>query len=258
MNLGLEKKRVFVTASSNGIGLQIARLFLQEGARVIINGRNLERLTEVKKQLQLEAKADAVDLFAGDMCSQEQMILCRNYIKEKWDGLDILIPNLGTGKALSKERLDLTEWKHMMDYNLFSTVNLIREFEQLLVKGSGANIVMISSVVAYERASAPYAYAAAKGSILTLNSYLAGDYAKKDIRVNCVVPGNVFFCGGRWEELVKADKAGVEEYISKNVPMKRFAKPDEIANTVVFLASERSSFTTGAAVVVDGGQNRSI
>lgn len=258
MDLKLEGKRVLITASSGGIGLQIARLFLQEGARIIINGRTKDKLNEAARQLQLEAGIDAVDMFLGNMCCQETIISCRNYIKEKWGALDILIPNLGTGKALSKERLDIVEWEYMMENNLFSTVNLIHTFEPLLIKGNDTSIVMISSIVAYERANAPYAYAAAKNSILTLNSYLAGDYAKKNIRVNCVVPGNVFFHGGRWEELIKEDKNGVETYINKNVPMRRFAKPEEIANTVIFLASEKSSFTTGAAVVIDGGQKRSI
>lgn len=258
MDLGLAGKKVFITASSSGIGLSIAKTFLQEGAYVVINSRNADKLNKAKRQLKSETQSDDIDVFVGNMCVWETVLSCKAFIEKKWGGLDILIPNLGTGKPLSKNRLDITEWTYMMEHNLYSTVNLINTFEALLMKGSQANIVMISSVVASERASAPYAYAASKGSILTLNSYLAGDYAKKNIRVNCVMPGNVFFDGGRWEELLNVDKDGVEKYISENVPMERFAKPEEIANTVVFLASEKSSFTTGAVMTVDGGQRRSI
>lgn len=258
MNLGLAGKKVLITASSSGIGLQTARLFYQEGAYVIINGRNKEKLINLKKELDSENGRGTIEVFAGDMCQQENIISCKRFIEEKWNGLDILIPNVGTGKALSEDRLDITEWEYMMEHNLFSTVKLIHAFEALLEKGKQANIVMVSSVVACERANAPYAYAASKGSILTLNSYLAGDFAKKNIRVNCVLPGNVFFEGGRWEELLRADEAGVKSYINENVPMKRFAKPEEIANTIVFLASQASSFTTGAAVTIDGGQKRSL
>lgn len=258
MELGLVEKRVFISASSGGIGLHIAKAFLQERAYVIINGRNADKLNRVKRQLQSETQSDDIDVFAGNMCERETVLSCKTFIEKKWGGLDILIPNLGTGKPLSKNRLDIAEWTYMMEHNLYSTVNLIDAFEALLAKGSQANIVMISSVVASERASAPYAYAASKGSILTLNSYLAGDYAKKNIRVNCVMPGNVFSSGGRWEELLNEDKDGVEKYISENVPMGRFAKPEEVASTVLFLASEKSSFTTGAVVTVDGGQRRSI
>lgn len=258
MDLGLAGKRVFITASSGGIGLHTAKEFLREGAQVILNGRDAEKLNRVRKQLWEETGSGAIDLFAGDMCVWETVLSCKAFVEQKWGGLDILIANLGMGKPLSQNRLDITEWTYMMEHNLYSTVKLINAFEELLLKGSQANIVMLSSVVACERADAPYAYAAAKGSVLTLNSYLAGDYAAKKIRVNCVVPGNVFFEGGRWEELLHADKGGVEKYIGENVPLGRFAKPEEIANTVVFLASEKSSFTTGAVVAVDGGQRRSI
>lgn len=258
MDLGLKNKRVFITASSGGIGLWTAKLFLHEGATVIINGRNQNKLNDIKKQLQMESNAERVDTFAGDMSNKEIIASSKNYVNEKWGALDILIANCGTGKALSKNQLDIVEWEYMMKQNLFSTVNLIREFEPLLQNGWSSNIVIISSIIAYERANAPYAYAAAKSSILTLNSYLAGDYAKRGIRVNCVAPGNVFYAGGRWEELMKEDIAGVEEYIKKNVPMGRFATPEEVASAIVFLASEKSSFTTGAVIAVDGGQKRSI
>lgn len=258
MDLGLGGKRVFITASSSGIGLQIAKVFLQEGARVVLNGRDAKKLDKARIQLQQEIHSSVIEIFIGDMCKQDIVLSSSEFIEKKWGGLDILIPNLGTGKPLSPNRLDIAEWTYMMERNLYSTVNLISAFESLLMKGNRSSIVMVSSIVAYERANTPYAYAASKGSILALNSYLAGDYAAKNIRVNCVVPGNVFFHGGRWEELFNADQEGVERYINENVPMKRFANPDEIADTVVFLASERASFTTGAAVVVDGGQRRSF
>lgn len=116
---------------------------------------------------------------------------------------------------------------------------------------------MLSSLAAYNRISAPYAYAAAKQAISVFSKYLSDDYAKKNIRVNSVVPGNVYYKGGRWEELVKQDEIGVKEYIENSVPLKRFATPDEIADAILFLASECASFITGTSLIVDGGQNRS-
>ena len=91
-----------------------------------------------------------------------------------------------------------------------------------------------------------------------MTKYLSDDYASKNIRVNCVIPGNIMFAGGRWEELMMLDKGGTEEYIQKNVPMKRFGQPREIASVIVFLASVSASFITGTSLVVDGGQKRGI
>ena len=149
------------------------------------------------------------------------------------------------------------EWEKSFDINLFSTVKLVQAFDGLWNEERGGSIVMLSSLAAYNRISAPYAYAAAKQGISVFSKYLSDDYAKRNIRVNSVVPGNVFYKGGRWEELVKRDETGVKEYIENSVPLKRFASPDEIANAIVFLASDCASFITGTSLVVDGGQNRS-
>lgn len=258
MELGLTNKKVLVTGSTSGIGKAIASAFLEEDACVLINGRNPDKLKVVQTEFEAKHGKDSVLCFCGDMTERCTIQKCMQYAESEWGKLDVLIPNLGTGKANNSDWMQLDEWKYMMERNLYSAVELVRMFSGLLEKGADSNIVFLSSVVAYERASAPYAYAAAKGSLLTLNSYLAADYAKKNIRINCVVPGNVYFENGRWAEILSTDKEGTEKYIENNVPMNRFGKPEEIANAVVFLASEKSSFTTGATLVVDGGQKRSI
>ena len=88
--------------------------------------------------------------------------------------------------------------------------------------------------------------------------YLADRYAPRGIRVNTVSPGNVLFKGGRWEELLGKDERGVKAYISEKVPMRRFAGPEEIADAIAFLSSERASFITGSNLAIDGGQKRGI
>lgn len=257
MNLWLEGKTVLITGSSGGIGKATARSFLEEGACVLLNGRNKEKLVQLQLEYEEAFGRGKIFHFAGDMSDINTIQECKKYIQSQWGRLDILVPNLGNGKGICADKLAIEEWQHMMEKNLYPTVNLIRILQPLLENSRKANIVLLSSVVAYERANAPYAYSAAKGAILSLNRCLAGEFAYKQLRVNCVVPGNVFFEGGRWEELQNADKNGVEQYLKENVPMGRFAKPEEIADAIVFLASERSSFTTGAALVIDGGQKRS-
>lgn len=258
MELDLKDKRVLVTASSAGIGLAVAESFLREGARVIINGRNKSKLSNVCDDLKKIYGENMVYPVVADATVDEGIELLVNVVKSSFDGLDILIPCVGTGRAISDNRLDVSEWQHMMENNIFSAVRLIDRCRNLLVSGVGSNIVLVSSVVACSRANAPYAYAASKGALFSLNSYLARDLADINIRINCVVPGNIFFEGGRWDELRREDESAVDEYINDSVPMKRFGIPEEIADSVVFLASERSSYTTGAVLTVDGGQNRSI
>lgn len=257
MDLGLSGKRVLVTASSGGIGFAIAERFLEEGAQVMVNGRNQERLNQNVELWRHKYGSEKVYGFCGDITDSETILCCKKKVEEIWNGLDILVPNLGTGKPLCSDKLNPKEWERFFRINLFSAVELIQNFRELLAHGKKANLVLISSIVAYERMSAPYGYAAAKNGVRTLANYLSGDLAEQQIRVNTVVPGNIYFKGGRWEELKEADAEGVQYYIDENVPMKRFGTPEEIADAVVFLASERASFITGAELVVDGGQKRS-
>ena len=258
MDLGLKDKRVVITASSGGIGRSVAATFLEEGAKVLINGRNADRLEAAVSELSGKYGAGKVIGVAGDATKPETVDRIVSETESRWGAADIVIPCAGTGKPVSSDRLDITEWEHMMDANAYAPVMLIRKCIPLLKMGKDPNIVLISSVVAVGRSSAPVAYAAAKGALLTLTSYLAGMYPDTCIRVNAIVPGNVYFEGGRWEELKNADPQGTDDYIRANVPMNRFATPQEIADSVVFLASARSSFSNGAVLVVDGGQNRSI
>ncbi len=258
MDLGLSGKKVLITASAGGIGLATAKAFLEEGASVIINGRNPDRLDKAARELSKQYGKDRVLVLPGDAKALDTIKNAVSLIEEKWGYLDILIPCAGSGKPISDDRLDIDEWKHMMDVNLFDSVEIIRACRPMLGKADSPSIVLVSSVTAYTKAKAPYAYAAAKSALVTLAGYMADDAAKEGLRINCVVPGNVYFEGGRWEELKNLDPEGTDRYIESSVPMNRFGTPEEIADSIVFLASKRSSFTTGTVLVVDGGQNRAV
>ncbi len=256
MNLGLQNKVVFITGSSRGIGLAIAKSFLQEGANVIINARNEEGLIRVADELSLDYPGK-ISYIVGDVLSNEACDISR-VIKNKYGKLDIFIANIGNGKPKTKEILDADEWKRFFDINILGNVQVLADLHNLLIQGGNSNVVFVSSIVAKEVSSAPVAYAAAKSAVITLSKYLSSLWALDGIRVNCVLPGNIYFPNGRWEELKNGDPAGVEEYINNNVPMKRFGTPEEVASAVTFLASERAGFITGASLSIDGGQLKSI
>lgn len=255
MELGLQGKKIFITGGTRGIGLATTKAFLREGSAVYLNGHSPERLQAVCKTLQ-EASGGTVIPCLGDMTSTEDVEKLHQILST--DALDIAVMNLGNGKAENPNSLSPEEWRRFYEINTISAVNGLNQLHPLLKRGKGANVVLVSSVVARERAAAPVGYAAAKGAILTLCRYLSSAWANDGIRVNAVMPGNVYFPGGRWEEILAGDEAGTKEYIRRAVPMNRFGKPEEIADAVLFLASERAAFITGAVLNVDGGQQTAI
>lgn len=253
MDLDVKNRCVFITGSSKGIGLATAECFLKEGAEVIMNGRNELRLKEAVCTLESRYKGK-VSYICADILTEEGSDKIRDTLEKSYNKLDILICNLGNGKPEQSNKLDASEWKRFFDINVMGNVGIINALYKLLKVGINPNIVLVSSIVAREASHAPVGYAAAKSAVRTLSKYLSRMWAEDGIRVNCVLPGNVYFEGGRWEELLKADEEATMHYIKESVPMERFGEPEEIANVIVFLASDRASFITGAEVVVDGGQ----
>lgn len=257
MDLELHGKKVLITASSSGIGLAAAEVFLGEGANVIINGRSKEKLEVTCKKLR-GAYGDQVDCFCGDMTDDSVITELVTYISEKYEGLDVLVANLGSGKPESDNPLDEDEWERFYTINVMSEVKLLDRMCEILKLGNTPCVTLISSVIAKEASNAPVGYAAAKSAVRTLNKYLSRLWADDGIRVNCVLPGNVLFEGGRWEELMKNNEEAVKRYINEVVPIKRFGSPKEIADAIVFLSSGRAKFITGAELNVDGGQQSAI
>lgn len=255
MELGLYGKYVFITASTSGIGKATAAAFLKEGATVIVNGRNERKLAEVLAEFREAYGEKRVYAVCGDM--SEELIIKEtvNKIKEVVPYLDIVVGNLGTGKPVSEDKFDIKEWQYMLKVNLLSAVGLIQNVKGFFPE-NGGSIAMIASLAAHDRIGAPPAYAAAKAGIVSLVKYAAPILWEYNIRINAVSPGNIFFEGGRWEELMEQDFAGTKKYIEKEVPMKCFGRPEEIAEAILFLCSDRSGFTTGTIVQVDGGQGK--
>ena len=257
MNLGIENRRVFITGSSRGIGLATAECFLKEGALVILNGRNQARLERATQELS-HKYGDRVSYIVADILTEKGVQQIVQNLEKKYHGLDILVGNLGNGKRERNDELDLSEWIRFYDINVLGNLRVISALYELLKLGVNPNIVLISSVIAKEAANAPAGYAAAKSAVRTLSKYLSRIGANDGIRVNCVLPGNIYFKGGRWEELLKVDRESTMQYIQTSVPMKRFGEPIEIASMIAFLASDRATFVTGTEISVDGGQLAAI
>lgn len=257
MNLKLQGKCVLITGACQGIGLATAEEFLKEGALVCITGRDHIKLQHVKKQLKTYYPNCVIESFCGDATKKEDIKKLLSKIENTWGKIDIIVPNIGTGKPLDSNPLSMDEWNRLLEINLLGGIRLIDEFLVLLKQNYG-NIVMISSIVSKQIFGSSYAYAASKSGILTFVKYLAKDLAPDGIRVNCVLPGNILFTGGRWEEIISEQKEIFFDTIKSSVPMQRFGTPEEIAAGIIFLASSRASFITGSFLTIDGGQTSII
>ena len=257
MNLGLAGKRVLVTGSTRGIGLAIARAFLQEGARVAVSSRDEVKVRDVAKTLAASYVSNSVLAIRCDFRISGDVAVMRDEILREWKGLDILVANVGCGRSVSDPIPSLGHFEEVFSQNFSVAVNAAREFLPLL-EATGGNVVFISSVAGMEAFGAPVDYSVAKTAVISFSKNVSRKVAGRGVRVNCIAPGNVYFEGGSWEEKMKGDPGAVNRLIESTVPMKRFGTPDEIADAVLFVSSERASFITGAVLSVDGGQTVTI
>ena len=242
MKLNLKNKIALVTGSTKGIGLSIAKNLEDEGCIVISNGRR----KCPKKSNYLKADVTKIN-------DCKKLI---SDIKKKYGKLDILVCNVGSGKAVPTGKETIRDWEKMFSLNFYSSINLIKFAENELKKTKGS-IICISSIAGVETTNAPITYSVAKSA---LNSYVKNTskrLSKYNIRINAVAPGNIIFNGSTWETKMKNNPSKVKKMLKDNVSMNRFGTTNEISNLVTFLSSEMASFITGSIYVVDGGQTRS-
>tara|TARA_X000000950_G_C13865792_1_gene640676 strand:+ start:502 stop:1275 length:774 start_codon:yes stop_codon:yes gene_type:complete len=252
-NTNLKGKRVLVTGSSNGIGLAIAKSYLKEGCKVILNGRNKNKLDNTV----LEIGSPYAHGIVGDVTKPKDVKIMFKKMETILGGLDILICNVGSGKSVEPGKENLDEWLKAFNTNFFSATNVIETFQPFLKKSKG-NIICISSICGCEVIpNAPITYSVAKAA---LNSYVKGisrPLAENNININAIAPGNIIFKGSVWERKLKDKPLLVKKMINKEVPVKRLGDPEEIAELAITLTKKAKNFITGSVFVVDGGQTRS-
>lgn len=254
-----EGKTVVLSGSSRGLGYSIAEEFLKYGARVTVSGSSVQHVDSARQELEKNHDPKNMMGFVGDL-TQKHVV--GNFIGEvvsAFDKIDVVVANLGGGSGSGGWDIPEDEWQRMFDLNFTSARYLAESTIRYLSKNnSPTKLLFISSIAALQSLGAPMPYTVAKSALNAYAKVLAEQVAESDINVNVVSPGNVLFEGGSWDKKVKKDEANVWEYIAKEVPLNRFARRQEIVDTVLFLASSRSAFTTGANVVVDGGQTKRL
>ena len=255
MDLELADRAVFVAGSSRGIGFAIAEAFVEEGARVVLSGRDRKSLDRAAAALG-GACSERLLAVEADLTDEGGIEHALAAARTRFGALDVIVANVGDGRATSGWEVERGEWETVLERNLLGSMDLARLAMPDLIERRGS-LVMISSIAGTEAIGAPIAYGAAKAALNSAVASLARSVGPLGVRVNAVVPGNVLFPGGSWQSKIEQRPDFWRDYIQREVPLGRFGRPEEIAQAVLFLASQKASFITAAAFVVDGGQTRS-
>jgi NAD(P)-dependent dehydrogenase (short-subunit alcohol dehydrogenase family) len=243
----LEGKVAIVTGGGSGIGRAIAAAFAQEGAHVVICGRDQVRLNAAAREI-ATGGADCVAI-SSDLRESGAVDKLVNATVERFKAIHILVNNAGVLIPGTAESLSEDQWEQTFSTNVRGPWLLARAALSHLRAAGGGSIINIGSVLSTLGAPNRMAYAASKGAVLAMTRAMALDHAAEKIRVNCICPGIVE------TEMVAAfnmDEAARKHRLAMH-PLGRFGQPQDVAGLAVFLASDESSWITGAEYVVDGG-----
>jgi len=253
MNLLIKNKVFVVSGSTRGIGKQIAKDLLEEGAKLIINGRNKKNLLASFKEMSKIHK-QSIDYVLGDISNKNILNRIKAKALKKWQRIDGIVANVGNVKTKLNQK---NEWNWFFENNFFVTVNFVENFIDTLKKSKGS-IVFIGSIAGITDVGAPHPYAAAKSALHMYSKTLSNELSKFGIRVNSVCPGNVIFKKGNWEKKLKSNPKKIKKIIKEKVPLNIFGETKDISSIVVFLLSQKAKFITGSNFIIDGGQTNSI
>ena len=245
----LEGKVAVVTGGNSGIGLATAKEFREQGARVVITGRDRRTLEEAAREIGGDVLAVHAD--ASSLEDTDRLFAA---VAEKFGKIDVLFVNAGIGKFAPIEAVTEELFDQIMDINFKGAYFTIQRALPLL--NDNASVILNTSISAHIGKPNSSVYAASKAALLTLARTLSAELLGRGIRVNAVSPGPVatpiFERLGLQPEEVQEKTRKIQE----QVPLKRFGRPEEIAKTVLFLASSDSSFLLGTEIVADGGMSQ--
>ena len=249
MDLGLRGKAAVVTGASRGIGRAIALRLAEEGAGVAICARGETALRQVETQL----RARSVPVYAAvcDVGNADALDGFLDAAHAKLGRLDILVNN-PSGLSFTD---DEAAWQSSLNVDLLAAVRASWKAAPWMAAGGGGVIIHISSIAGLEALGFPPAYCAAKAALVSHSKSLALALAPQKIRVNTVAPGSIEFPGGLWAQ-AREGNPDFYNAILKTIPMGRMGTPEEVADVVAYLVSERASWVTGVCLAVDGAQHK--
>jgi 3-oxoacyl-[acyl-carrier protein] reductase len=255
LDLSLDNKIAIITGGSRGLGLASARALAAEGCKVAICARGAERLAAAASEIEAVAPGHVAAIQA-DVSTPAGVELVIDRTVAAFGGIDILVNNVGRAGGSTLLETSDADWQAAIDETLFPAIRASRlAVPHMRARGGGA-ILIIASIYGRE-AGGRMTYNAVKAAEISLAKALAAQLAPMNIRVNSVAPGSILFPGGSWHARQQADPEGIAEFVRREFPFGRFGRPEEVANVVAFLASDKASWISGASIVVDGCQGRS-
>jgi 3-oxoacyl-[acyl-carrier protein] reductase len=263
MELGLKGRRAVVTGGSSGIGYETARLFLEEGARVLICGRNAEKLEAARTGLAKAAGAE-IHVLQADMSREADVARVIEAAKAKLGGIDILVNNAGTMYSGRFAALADEELKVQLDTKLFGFMRAIRHATPAMRAQKWGRIVNIIGGAGKEPDPYMLGSGITNSALLNLTKSLSAELGEDHVLVNAVCPGWVDT--GLWRrnaqglqaELRVQSEDEARRLAARKNSLGRFGKPEELASAVVFLCSERASYITGVSLNLDGGRLKGL
>ena len=238
----LKTKNIIVTGATGGIGNSIVKKLNDNGAKILASGTKVEKLNELK------SKFNNIKILNFDISKEEKIEeFIETASNELGGNLDCIINNAGITNDNLAIRMSLAEWKKVIDINLTSTFLLSKFAIKKMLKNKSGKIINITSVVGHTGNLGQTNYTASKAGIVAMSKSLALEYAKKNININCISPGFI-----KTAMTDKIDEKYKETIISK-IPSARLGEPEDIANAVLFLASNQSNYINGETLHVNGG-----
>lgn len=262
MDLFLKDKIILITGSSSGLGFATAQQLVQEGAIIIINGRDKKRLTDAKEKLDAIPNAQVMAM-AGDVSAVDFAAKVVNEIEYHFGGLDILITNAGGPPAGSLDDFSDEEWQNAINSTFLSHLRLIRAAKPLLMKSTTPCILTITSAAVKQPMPNMILSNSIRAATVGLTKTLANELGPAGIRVNSILPG--WTDTERVQHLMQTratkNNTSLDEEYHKQAfesPLKRIGKPEEFARVATFLVSPAASYINGVMLVVDGGLNKGL
>lgn len=241
----LKDKVSLITGGARGIGCQIALLFAREGSDIIICDINQEALEETKRQIEkLGRKAES---FIVDVTNLEQVTNMVNNALDKFQKIDILVNNAGITRDNLIVRMSEKEFDSVIAVNLKGTFNCTKAVSKVMMKQRGGKIISIASIIGIMGNSGQANYAASKAGIIGLTKSVAKELASRNVNVNAIAPGFIE------TDMTAKLPEDIKTQMLTFIPLNRFGKAEDVANTALFLASEASSYIMGQVIQVDGG-----